>query len=51
VKDEFFAIITDNGARLSKEDLDYILKEIAEELVDSRSNEGLRTALVIINYL
>lgn len=51
VKDEFFAIMTDNGARLSKEDLDYILKETAEELVDSRSNEGLRTALVIINYL
>jgi hypothetical protein len=51
VEDEFNAIMTENGAQLSKEDVDYILKETAEELVDSRSNEGLRTILVIVNYL
>lgn len=51
VEKEFNAIVVENGAQLSKEDLDYILKESAEELVDSRSNEGLRTALVIVNYL
>jgi nitrate reductase NapE component len=51
VEEEFNSIITENGAQLSKEDLDYILKETAEELVDSRSNEGLRTILVIVNYL
>ncbi|KAK4119129.1 hypothetical protein N657DRAFT_666837 [Parathielavia appendiculata] len=51
VEEEFNAIMTENGAQLSKEDLDYILKETAEELVDSRSNEGLRTILVIVNYL
>ncbi|KAK4033594.1 hypothetical protein C8A01DRAFT_19491 [Parachaetomium inaequale] len=51
VEDEFNAIMAENGAQLSKEDVDYILKETAEELVDSRSNEGLRTILVIVNYL
>jgi len=51
VQQEFNAIMSDNGARLAREDLDYILKETAEELVDSRSNEGLRTVLVVINYL
>lgn len=51
VQQEFNSIMRDNGARLAREDLDYILKETAEELVDSRSNEGLRTILVVINYL
>jgi len=45
------ATIAENAAQLSKEDLDYILKETAEELIDSRSNEVLRSGLVIINYL
>lgn len=44
-------ILTESGARLSSEDLDYILMETADELVDSRSNEVLRTGLVIVNYL
>ncbi len=51
VEKEFHAIIDENGAQLAKEDLDYIIKEAADELVDSRSNEGLRTVLVIVNYL
>ncbi|KAK5655477.1 hypothetical protein OQA88_5748 [Cercophora sp. LCS_1] len=51
VQQEFNAIVSENGARLSKDDLDYILLETADELIDSRSNEGLRTGLVIINYL
>jgi hypothetical protein len=36
---------------MSREDLDYIMADTADELVDSRSNEVLRTVLVIINYL
>lgn len=51
VQAELNDIVTESGARLSSEDLDYILIETADELVDSRSNEVLRTALVIVNYL
>ncbi|KAK4096191.1 hypothetical protein N658DRAFT_519341 [Parathielavia hyrcaniae] len=51
VEDEFNGLMAENGAQLTRDDLDYILKETAEELVDSRSNESLRTMLVIVNYL
>lgn len=51
VETELQEIMTESGARLSGDDLDYILMETADELVDSRSNEVLRTGLVIINYL
>ncbi|KAK4167753.1 hypothetical protein QBC43DRAFT_297548 [Cladorrhinum sp. PSN259] len=50
VQQEFNAAITENR-QLPRDDLAHILKETAEELVDSRPNEGLRTALVIVNYL
>jgi hypothetical protein len=48
---EFNAIMSETRGQLSRQDVDYLLKETAEELVDSRSSEGLRTALVIVNYL
>lgn len=51
VETELHEIRNESSLRLSVEDLDYILMETADELVDSRSNEVLRTALVIINYL
>jgi hypothetical protein len=50
VRERFDAIIAESAVRLSREDLDYIIMESAEELVDSRSNEVLRTSLVILNY-
>jgi hypothetical protein len=51
VETELHDIMTESGTRLSGHDLDYILMETADELVDSRSNEVLRTSLVILNYL
>ena len=45
------AVMHENAAQLSREDMDYILAETADELADSRSNETLRTAVVIVNYL
>jgi hypothetical protein len=51
VRQELDMIVADSGPGLSKEDLDYIMLETADELVDSRSNEVLRTSLVIINYM
>ncbi|KAM5381846.1 hypothetical protein ACJZ2D_002836 [Fusarium nematophilum] len=51
VHKELEVIVNENAARLSKQDLDHIMLEAAEELVDSRSNEVLRTSLVILNYL
>ncbi|KAK3900643.1 hypothetical protein C8A05DRAFT_35709 [Staphylotrichum tortipilum] len=51
VEREAGALGRENGAGLSREELEYVLKETGEELVDSRSNEGLRTVLVIVNYL
>ncbi|KAJ4180358.1 hypothetical protein NW755_011852 [Fusarium falciforme] len=51
VNRELENIVNENGARLAKQDMDHILLEAAEELVDSRSNEVLRTCVVIINYL
>ncbi|KAI8650467.1 hypothetical protein NCS57_01380500 [Fusarium keratoplasticum] len=51
VNRELENLVNENGARLAKQDMDHILLEAAEELVDSRSNEVLRTCVVIINYL
>ncbi|KAF4461697.1 hypothetical protein FALBO_11499 [Fusarium albosuccineum] len=51
VSKELQTIINENGARLDKQDMEHIMLEAAEELVDSRSNEVLRTCLVIFNYL
>ncbi|KAH7147051.1 hypothetical protein B0J13DRAFT_442017, partial [Dactylonectria estremocensis] len=51
VQRELNDVMSESGTRLSSEDLDYILMETADELVDSRSNEVLRTVLVIVNYL
>ncbi|KAJ3547298.1 hypothetical protein NM208_g1587 [Fusarium decemcellulare] len=51
VSKELETIINENGARLDKQDMEHIMLEAAEELVDSRSNEVLRTCLVIFNYL
>ncbi|UPK99790.1 hypothetical protein LCI18_010725 [Fusarium solani-melongenae] len=51
VNRELENLMHENGARLAKQDMDHILLEAAEELVDSRSNEVLRTCVVIINYL
>jgi len=51
VYQELDAIINDQRQRLSPAELDHIMLEAAEELVDSRSNEVLRTTLVILNYL
>lgn len=48
---ELDAIMHENAAQLSDEDMTYILKETADELVDSRTNEIMRSALVIVNYL
>ncbi len=51
VEREAGELARENGAGLTREELEYVLKETGEELVDSRSNEGLRTVLVIVNYL
>ncbi|KAF1815668.1 hypothetical protein P152DRAFT_464462 [Eremomyces bilateralis CBS 781.70] len=44
-------IHSESGHTLSRDDLNHILAETADELVDSRTNEVLRALLVIFNYL